>query len=210
MKALGARMKFVYSHDDLMVRVGGYAYYSQYVSSTEDINVQLAPNLTINGIASPFSSGTTTSSSFDESIFTGDAELRFGGLRVLGEFAHKTVIYNNPSQLGATSQLLKGIPANATVYDTSHYGYGGYVMGAYEVPVRTKTFDFSITPYAGYDYVIPSTSVQTVATKQFRGGLNFKPSPYVTLKIEGSRILPQAPAIDSQGTAVFGQVAYSF
>jgi hypothetical protein len=210
MKALGARLKFVYSHDDLMLRVGGYAYYSQYVNSTEDINVQLSPTLTINGVTNPFSSSATTSANYDESIFTGDAEVRYKGLRILGEFAHKTVIYNTASQLGATSQLLKGIPANATAYDTSHYGYGGYVMGAYEVPVRTKAFDFSMTPYLGYDYVIPSTTVETAATKQVRGGLNFKPSPYVTLKIEGSRILPQAQAVDSQGTAVFGQVAYSF
>ena len=33
MKALGARLKLVYNHDDVYFRIGGYAYYSQYVDT---------------------------------------------------------------------------------------------------------------------------------------------------------------------------------
>ena len=47
-------------------------------------------------------------------------------------------------------------------------------------------------PYVGYDLVVPSTTVLAEQTKQLRGGLNVKPSPYVTLKVEASRIVPTA------------------
>ena len=65
-------------------------------------------------------------------------------------------------------------------------------MAAYEIPFHTKPLDFSVMPYAGYDYVVPSTTVPVErTTTQIRGGLNVKPSPYVTLKVEVSRLLPE-------------------
>ena len=211
MKALGARLKLVYSHDDLYVRLGGYAYYNQYVDSTDSIIVHLTPKLVIDSsAATPASDATTINQSSNQFIVTGDLDFRYKRLRLLGEFANKSVIYNVPPPLGTISQLLKNIPLNVTAYDASHYGYGWYVMGAYEIPFHTRPLDFSVMPYVGYDYVIPSTTVLQNQTQQLRGGLNVKPSPYVTLKAEVSRVLPQSPVVNSQGTAVFGQVAYSF
>jgi hypothetical protein len=211
MKAVGARLKLVYTHDAVSFRLGGYAYYNKYVDSTDSFVVHLTPGLVLdNSVASPIGSSVQYNQSYDESIFTGDAEFRLQRFRLLGEFAHQTVLYNIPTQLGTVSQLLKGVPLNVNAYDPSHYGYGGYIMAAYEIPFHTKPLDFSVTPYAGYDYVIPSTTVQVESTTQIRGGLNVKPSPYVTLKVEVSRIIPEAKAVDSVGTAVFSQIAFSF
>ena len=211
MKAVGARLKLVYSHDSLYFRLGGYGYYNQYVDTTDGFQVQLTPGLVLdNSVATPIGSSVQTNQSYDETIVTGDAEFRYQRFRLLGEFAHQTVIYNIPTQLGPVSQLLKGVPLNVNAYDPSHYGYGGYVMAAYEIPFQTKLLDFSVTPYAGYDYVIPSTTVQVESTTQVRGGLNVKPSPYVTLKVEVSRIVPEAKAVNSVGTGVFSQLAFSF
>jgi hypothetical protein len=211
MKALGARLKLVYSHDDLYLRLGGYAYYNNYVDSSDAIVIHLTPKLTLdNSIASPGASETTINESSNEIIVTGDLDFRFKKFRLLGEFANQTVIYNTPPTLGSISQLLKGIPLSVNAYDASHYGYGGYVMAAYEVPFHTKPIDFSVTPYVGYDYVIPSTTVLQNQTQQVRGGLNIKPSPYVTLKVEVARVMPTAAAVNSQGTAIFSQIAFSF
>jgi hypothetical protein len=120
------------------------------------------------------------------------------------------VIYNLASQVASDDQLLKGVPFNVTIYDPSHYGLGGYVMAAYEIPFHTSLLDFSVMPYAGYDYVVPSTTVPVRANTQLRGGLNVKPSPYVTLKLEVSRLLPQEEAVASKATSVMSQLAFSF
>jgi hypothetical protein len=83
-------------------------------------------------------------------------------------------------------------------------------MGAYEIPFHTRLIDFSVTPYAGYDYVVPSTTVPTRNNTQIRGGLNVKPSPFVTAKLEISRLIPDDKAIASNATAVMSQLAFSF
>jgi len=208
---LGARLKLVYNPEPFLFRIGGYAYYSQYRDTEDEIVAHLTPQLTLDPAYSPsLGSTSVTNEAYNETVLTGDIEFRAGRLRVIGEFARQTEIYVVPNAIGAEWQLLKGIPFNITAYDPSHYAYGGYVMAAYEFPFHTKLLDFSVTPYAGYDYVVPSTSVPTTNNTQYRGGLNVKPSPFVVLKFEVSRVIPESRAIASDATAVISQVAYSF
>jgi len=206
MKAFGARLKMVYSHDSFSFRLGGYAYYSQYMNSTENIVVHLTPKLALDPSYNPeFGSSTTVNEAYHESIFTADAEMRWKKLRVLAEYAHQTVIYTAPEQIGTAESLLKA-PYGVTLYDPSHYGYGGYVMAAYEIPIGSV----SLTPYAGADFVVPSTSQTIRNNHQYRAGLNFKPSPYVTLKVEGARWIADTSALGSNADSIMSQVAFSF
>lgn len=211
MKALGARVKLVYNPEPLLFRIGGYAYYSHYRDTQDNIQIQLTPALTLDPAYSPsFGSYTTLNAAYDETVLTGDAEIRIRRLRIIAEFARQTVIYAMPTQVDSQDKLLKGVPFNMTIYDPSHYGLGGYVMAAYEIPFHTKPLDFTVMPYAGYDYVAPSTTVPVRNNVQIRGGLNVKPSPYVTLKVEVSRLLPENKSIASAATAVMSQIAFSF
>jgi hypothetical protein len=211
MKALGARLKLVYNPDSVLLRIGGYAYYSQYRDTQDEIRIQVTPALTLDPAYVPsFGSYSVTNEAYNETVLTGDAEIRVGHLRLIGEFARQTVIYQAPSEVAADQKLLKGVPFNVTIYDPSHYAYGGYVMGAYEIPFHTRLIDSSVTPYAGYDYVVPSTTVPTRNNTQIRGGLNVKPSPFVTAKLEISRLIPDDKAIASNATAVMSQLAFSF
>jgi hypothetical protein len=211
MKALGARLKLVYNPEPFLFRIGGYAYYNQYRDTQTHIRIQVGSNLMLDPAYSPsFGSYTTDNSSYDETVLTGDAEIRYGRLRVIGEIARQTVIYNVPSQVPDDQKLLQNVPFAVTIYDASHYGIGGYVMAAYEAPIRVGSLGMSVMPYAGYDYVVPSTTIQTRNNTQIRGGLNVKPSPYVTLKLEVSRLLPESKYIASDATAVMSQLAYSF
>jgi hypothetical protein len=209
MKALGARLKLVYNHDDFTFRLGGYAYYSQYMDSTESITVHLTPKLTLDNSYNPaFGSATTVNESYDETLITGDAEMRWKKLRVLGEYAHQTIIYTSPETIGAAESLLKA-PLNVTLYDPSHYGFGGYVMAAYEIPIH-GAIEMSVTPYAGFDFVTPSTSETVRSNHQYRAGINVKPSPYVTLKFEAARWISNTAAVGSNADSFMSQVAYSF
>ena len=211
MKALGARLKVVYNPEPFLVRIGGYAYYSQYRDNQDQINIQLTPLLALDPAYDPsFGSSNVTTSAYNETVLTGDAEFRVGRLRIIGEFARQTVIYQMASKVADDQKLLKGVPFNVTIYDPSHYAFGGYVMAAYEIPVHTSPIDFSVTPYVGYDYVVPSTTAPVRTNTQIRGGLNVKPSPYATIKLEVSRLLPDNASIASDATAVMGQLAYSF
>ncbi|HTB71996.1 MAG TPA: hypothetical protein VK762_02070 [Polyangiaceae bacterium] len=211
MKAIGARVKLVYNPEPLLFRIGGYAYYNHYRDTQDNIQIQLTPALTLDPAYSPsFGSYTTVNSAYDETVITGDAEIRIRRLRIIAEFARQTVIYEMPTQVDSQDKLLKGVPFNTTIYDPSHYGLGGYVMAAYEIPFHTAPLDFTVMPYAGYDYVAPSTTVPVRNNVQIRGGLNVKPSPYVTLKVEVSRLLPENKSIASAATAVMSQIAFSF
>jgi hypothetical protein len=211
MKALGARVKLVYNPEPLLFRIGGYAYYSHYRDTQDNIQIQLTPALTLDPAYNPsFGSYTTVNAAYDETVLTGDAEIRVRRLRIIAEFARQTVIYAMPTQVDSQDKLLKGVPFNLNIYDPSHYGLGGYVMAAYEIPFHTAPLDFTVMPYAGYDYVAPSTTVPVRNNVQIRGGLNVKPSPYVTLKVEVSRLLPENKSIASAATAVMSQVAFSF
>ncbi len=211
MKAFGARLKIVYNPEAFLFRIGGYAYYSQYRDTEDEIQVHLTPELTLDPSYSPsLGSTSVTNEAYNETVLTGDAELRVGHLRLIGEFARQTVIYQTPNEVDAQWKLLKGVPFDVNIYDPSHYAYGGYVMAAYEVPIHTSLFDLTVTPYAGYDYVVPSTTVPTRNNTQFRGGLNVKPSPFVTIKLEASRLLPQSKAVASDATALMSQLAFSF
>jgi hypothetical protein len=211
MKAVGARVKLVYNPEPLLFRIGGYAYYNHYRDTQDNIQIQLTPALTLDPAYSPsFGSTTTVNSAYDETVITGDAEVRIRHLRIIAEFARQTVVYAMPTQVDSQDKLLKGVPFNVAIYDPSHYGLGGYVMAAYEIPFHTTALDFTVMPYAGYDYVAPSTTVPVRNNVQIRGGLNVKPSPYVTLKIEASRLLPENRSIASAATAVMSQIAFSF
>ncbi len=211
MKAFGARLKLVYNPEPFLVRIGGYAYYNHYRDTADHVRIQLGQDLKLDpAYGAPFGSYNVTTSSYDETVFTADAEFRYKNLRIIGEFVHQTVIYNTPRRVDDDDKLLKGAPFNVTIYDPSHYAFGGYGMMAYEVPIHTKLIDFKIMPYIGYDYVIPSTTIPVRSNTQLRGGLNVKPSPYVTLKLEVSRLLPENKSVASQGTAVMSQLSYSF
>jgi hypothetical protein len=211
MKALGARIKLVYNPEPVLFRIGGYAYYNQYRDTQDNIQIQLTPQQTLDPAYSPsFGSYSTTNAAYNETILTADAELRIRRLRIIAEFARQTVIYQMPTAVDSQDQLLKGVPFNVTIYDPSHYGLGGYVMAAYEIPFHTSLLDFTVMPYAGYDYVAPSTTVPVRNNTQIRGGLNVKPSPWVTMKLEVSRLLPENKSIASDATAIMSQLAFSF
>jgi hypothetical protein len=211
MKAFGARLKLVYNPDPVLLRIGGYAYYSQYRDVEDKVRIQLTPGLTLDPAYSPsFGSYPVTDKAYDETVLTGDAEVRVGHLRVIGEYARETVIYQAANPVPSDQKLLKGVPFNLNIYDASHYSYGGYVMAAYEIPVRTSVLDFSVMPYAGYDYVVPSTTIPTRNNTQIRGGLNVKPSPFVTGKLEVSRLIPENKAVASDATTVMAQLAFTF
>jgi hypothetical protein len=211
MKAFGARLKFVYNPEPFLFRLGGYAYYSHYRDSITHIRIQVGSNLALDPAYNPsFGSYSVDTQSYDETVLTGDAELRYRHLRIIGEFARQTIIYNLANQISDDEKLLKGVPFSQAIYDPSHYGLGGYVMAAYEIPIHTAAVDLSVMPYAGYDYVVPSTTVQTRNNIQIRAGLNVKPSPYVTLKLEVSRLLPESHYVASNATGLMSQVAFSF
>ena len=211
MKALGARLKFVFNPEPFLIRVGGYAYYSEYRDVQENIFTQLTAAGTIDPSYSPaFGDAETVTESYDETILTADAEVRIGKLRLLGEFARQTVMYTQPFLSGTEDKLLTGVPSTVTTYDPNHYGLGGYAMIAYEIPFSTKLLDFSVTPYAGYDYVVPTTSDPVRNNTQWRAGLNVKPSPYVTVKAEVARVVPDSSLVASDAWAGISQVAFSF
>ena len=213
MKGIGARLKIIYNPEPLLIRVGSYSYYSEYRDVAEHTVVQVtADGRPDTAYKPPMGSFPILREASNNVIITADAEVRYKKLRLFGEFVRRTVLFEQPLELTGQEKFLKGIvPSSTVAYAPNRHAYGVYAMVAYEIPVHIGDTDIRVTPYAGYDLIMPSSELSsTITNTQLRAGLNVKPSPFVTVKLEVSRLLPKSPILASEATGVISQVAYSF
>lgn len=211
-KAFGGRLKLVYDDGERFhFRIGAYGYVNQYRDTDSHVFLRLTPSLTIDrGAGAAFGSTEVTNGAYDETVVTGDLEVRWRRFRVFGEVARQSVVYQVAKKIDDDDKVLQGAPLSADLYDASHYGWAFYVLGGYEIPIKTSLLNLTVTPYAGYDRIVPSTVLPVKSNTQIRAGFNIRPSPYITLKLEGVRLLPESPAVASDGTALMSQLAVAF
>ena len=210
-KALGLRLKLVYATDDMSFRVGGYGYQGTYTDSQHREYVQVRPDLTLD-TSYPVAVGSTESIqvAYKESILALDALVRLKGFRLFGEYARRRVIFTHAPPFPDDDKLLNGIPYAIPLHVAGFIGTAYYVMGAYEIDASRILEGLKITPYAGFDEIRPNGNVITENMKQYRVGLNIKPSPWATMKFEAVRIVPDAEALGSRAWAAISQLAIAF
>jgi hypothetical protein len=210
-KALGVRLKLVYSTDDVTLRVGAYGYMGRYTDQQQRVFVQLRPDMTLDTSYSPaFGTNFVTTNAYDEHTVALDTLVRFKGFKVFGEYARRRVIYSAAPPVGDDDKLLTGVPYNVPLYYASYFGTAYYAMAAYEINTNSILAGTKVTPYVGYDAIEPNSVVHVENMKQYRFGLNVKPSPWVTTKLEVVRVVPDAAAVASKMWVVVGQLAVAF
>ncbi len=207
-KALGLRLKLVYSTDDVTLRIGGYGFTGRYTDQEERDYVQLRPDLTLDSPA--FGANLITTESYNEQTVTLDALVRYKGLKLFGEYARRRVIYSHAPLEGDDDKMLSGVPYNVPLYYASYIGTAYYAVAAYEVNVSSILDGAKVTPYIGFDRIEPNNVAPVQNNKQYRFGLNVKPSPWVTTKLEAVREVPEAVAVGSKGWALVAQLAVAF
>ena len=210
-KAVGLRAKFIYSTDDLLLRLGGYVYRGRYTDSEQRSTLALTPAMSLDrSQAVPWGSTSKDISSYQETVGTLDAMIQFKGLKVMGEMARRQVLYNVAPPMDPQAALLKGIPFGAQVHAASYNGIAYYVIAGYEIDLGDSLAHVKVTPYLGADHLSPDQTMPYLDMNQYRLGLNVKPSPYITNKLEAMRVVPKSAETSSQAWMVVAQTAVSF
>ncbi|MGC4068234.1 MAG: hypothetical protein QM784_27015 [Polyangiaceae bacterium] len=210
-KGLGARLKLAYSTDHVTLRLGGYGYTGRYTDSESRVILRLRPDLTVDTENPPvFGSKEIIHESYDERVLTLDALAQTWGAKVFAEYAIRKVTYRHAPLVADDDKLLSGVPYYVPLYAAAYLGKALYVVGAYEFELNFLKEGLKLTPYVGYDHIAPNNNVSTLNMDQYRGGLNLKPSPWLTAKGEVIRVIPESNLIASRSWVVVGQVAVAF
>jgi hypothetical protein len=109
------------------------------------------------------------------------------------------------------------IPDARDVYVSDSVSWYSYALAAYKIPVQLFNQETEFTPYVLYEFDKENFFYPKAKLKGIRGGLNFKPSPFVAIKYEStyertdiSEIKASSPAMVSKFWVHAGQVAISF
>jgi len=210
-KAIGLRGKLVYTSDDLFMRLGGYAYTGRYTDRREEYYIYLTPNFGLDRSQPvPLSSASPTTESYRETIGTLDALVQFKGLKVMAELAHRRVIYSTAPLMNAQGALLNNVPYGTHIHAANYTGIAYYALAGYEVDLGESLGNVKVTPYVGADHLSPDQTMPFLDMNQYRFGINIKPSPYITNKLEAMRLVPKAPEMASKMWLLVAQTAVSF
>lgn len=208
-KAVGLRAQGIWNSDNWRLSIGGYGYYGKYS------NVSRRPELYLNSDFSPreidgSSIGATvrTEQQYKEWIATADLSLELFGVKVFGEYVFRRVNQVKPKGQLSDYQFVQ----NGDIGDRDEPSYisqSVYGILAYTLPLDKAIAPVTITPYVGYDWVVPQDTYDWLKQRTVRYGLNVKPSPFVALKAEGI-IDYYHPRVGGRMNTITAQVAVSF
>ncbi len=190
-KALGLRLKISYEGENFAAGIGGYGYYGDY-TDRKKIIATISPDFRV---------GQEVTESFEEIIGAIDLLIELYGVRLQGEYVRRLRRFDvRPERSQYT-----GIGGHQPDYIT----WAAYALLAWELPLSKWLGGKTLTPYFEVDFGQLDDTVSLYKTHTAIMGLNFKPSPFVTLKAEATRL---SSVNDTMLDAwyVAGQIAVSF
>lgn len=214
-KALGLRLALSYEGDDVFVAAGTYGYMGEYTDSNIETHLEMINNedgqLVLDESAEqPISTRANNRWGFYEYAVSADLKMNFWGVGLQGEFMLHYVDITHPDTRRLETNLFAGAPADMPLYTPSFVGYDVYGLLSWELPLDKWISPVTITPYAMYEW---STSDDTTPFTNFHfilAGLNVRPSPYVTLKGEYFRAIPETDLYGEDLHGIYFQMAVTF
>lgn len=207
-KALGLKLKFTFQTDNFSIAWGGYGYIGDY-SDTKAVQhiYGVDPEVTIE---EPVKRETVTTLKYKEYIVSTDLLIKLFGFKLQAEYVwQRTKMEVNPLRNEAEALLDTG-SLLAEVYMPSYIGTAAYGLLSYRLPLDRFIGEKSLTPYILAELM--STNDTSAYSRQmfYIGGLNFAPSRFITLKVEGALVRPLHDVLGSGIEYVAGQIAVSF
>jgi hypothetical protein len=180
-------VKYTYTGTSVSVSGGAFGYVGDFTDikkimhSTNPMNVE-----------------EKITSQYKEYVGSLDFQMKLYGVLLQGEYAKGFVYYNNDLR----PRVIGGNEANYA--RSSGYGLLGYTL-----PLHKWLGDKIITPFFMYQYSLQNDLGPNLKGHLFSGGINFRPSPYVVLKVEYMAIW--YPKRSNAGFSfVAGQMAVAF
>ncbi len=211
-KGMGLRLRLQYQRNDVHLALGGYGYTGEYTDIKKIVRMDFNPDLTLNEDADPPAyADLETTEHYREYSAAADLLVEVFGVRLQAEYIWRYRDYLSPTIRSEWITMFLGVSATDTVYEATMVGHDVYTLLAWDLPFLKRFSSVSLTPYIMYEY---SGSEDTDAGSLFHmivGGLNFKPSPFVTLKAEAFHMMPKLKTkYGGNATMMSLQMAVSF
>lgn len=197
-KALGLRLRASYEGDDVTTTVGGYLFWG----TVREVHKRIETY-------EPFHIEVEDTARYSELIGSADLQLRIFGFRLEAEYIQGMVQYSE-RPLRVYPVVAVESPLGEHQPDYVKWAFFGLV--GYEFAFGTSAGNMSITPYFAGEYNVGDDTFPDTNMYILRGGLNFRPSPFVALKAEFGKTIPnEKDSILGDGVwMVGGQMAVSF
>ncbi len=190
-KGVGLRLRLSYEGDRVAIAAGGYGYLGEYSDTHKHVEMWLN------------SDGSLDSSrrmrfvvdeweNYFEYATAADLLIELFGVRIQSEFIWHYVDYRIPAERSDPDKILSGAPATMPLFQASYLGLGYYVLLAWTLPVKELTGGMRITPYFMLEHTKMDDTLPSYNNDFYCGGVNFKPSPYVTIKTEFVYTVPES------------------
>jgi len=163
-KGLGVRLKLTYQRPNIEVALGAYGYYGRYTDKARSMEPERYMQY-------------ETVVGYKEYSGTADFLMIVYGVRLQAEFTRNLVYFGEERPYYA---ILGGYRADYAA--DAMYGLIGY-----QLPLDKYLGGMTLTPYFGMAAEYPYDKEVVYFTAEWFG-LNFKPSPWITVKTEASRI----------------------
>lgn len=214
-KALGLRLRLSYEGDDVFISAGSYGYVGKYTDALKTTHLQMMNDengdLVLDESADqPIAVEVTDTWAFREYAVSADLKMEFWGVGLQSEFVWRYTDVTAPDHRRLETNLFAGAPAEMSLYTPSMIGLGAYGLLYWELPLSKWIAPVRLTPYVMYEWnssddTTPFTNFQFVLA-----GLNVKPSPYVTLKAEYFRGIPESELYGEDLQGIYLQMAVTF
>ncbi len=173
-KGLGLRLRFVYNSMKVKVALGGYGY----LGTVRDITKSMA--VPTDGASMP---DTTVEEveKYHEYVVCGDFLLEVAGLRVQAEMSRGLVRYDK--------RPLIVPPHGFGGYSSDYIMNFKYALLGYTLPLARWLKEKTLTPYVMVEHAAENDMQPSKTAYIVSGGLNFKPSAYVVVKLENFHVI---------------------
>ncbi len=165
-KAIGLRARLIYDDTNLRFAVGGYGYTGEYTDVSKSAVTTPEFHVTVE-----------ETESYREYTGAADLLLEVSGVRLQGEFVRGRVYYD---ERPPRSQFRGG------GYQPDYVFTDVYSLLAYTLPLDEWLGTMDLTPYVMFEWSDMDDSLPKMIGHVYVGGLNFKPTPFVTIKGEYS------------------------
>jgi hypothetical protein len=210
-KAFGLRLRLTYEGDQWSLAIGGYGYYGAISDYSKRVVLHLDENGSLDrSQKKPLQVKNDYLRKADEYSVAGDVLLQLFGVRLQSEVVYSYIDYKKTTPFRQEFAVMSGVPMTEELYYPTYYGWDCYVLLAWELPLSRWIAPVRISPYVMYEYskdkdISPYSNFQLVS-----GGLNIKPSSYVTLKLEYLYGIPKSSIYNEPLKIVQAQMAVSF
>ncbi len=178
-KALGLSLRGTYERDDFFLSIGGYAYYGKTTDISKHIDVTEA-SIDRMYIAIQIEE------SYKEFIAEFDFLLKIKNFRLQSEYMRGIVHYEKRPPV--IFPVIR-IPVMNASLQPDYIKWSVYGLMAYDIVFESDDGGIIFTPYAMVEYCLFSDTTEEHAPMVYRGGINFRPSPFVSLKYELVRLV---------------------